>query len=191
MRRLLLALTALLAAAPCHAQQRTGPDSGLPLPRFVSLKSGKVNMRVGPGREYRVEWEYARAGLPVEIIAEFDKWRRVRDADGTEGWVYGALLSGRRTAVVAPWLAATREGPEGTGTDGTGTEAASVTIDLHADGDEGARVVARLEPGVTARLDECDGTWCWIEPHAANGAVRGWVRQINVWGAYPGETFER
>ena len=81
---------------------RRGP-SGLPLPRFVSLKSGRVNSRIGPGVDYSVDWLYLKPGLPMEIIQEYDNWRRVRDADGAEGWVNQSLLSGRRTAIAAPW----------------------------------------------------------------------------------------
>lgn len=178
-----LALAALVIPAlltSTIAQERTGTDSGLPLPRFVSLKSGKVNMRVGPGRDYKVEWEYQRSGLPVEIIAEFDRWRRVRDAQGTEGWVYGALLSGRRTVVVAPWLA-------GSAGEGAGETIPFVALRSSAEGT--SRVVARLEPGVTARATVCDGTWCRVEPHA-DRVPSGWMRQSDLWGAYPGEAFE-
>ncbi len=78
--------------------------SGLPVPRFVSLKPARVNLRVGPGRDYAVSWLFMKSGLPVEIIQEYDNWRRIRDADGTEGWVYQSLLSGKRTAITAPWL---------------------------------------------------------------------------------------
>src|SRR3979409_537382 len=74
--------------------------SGLPLPRYVSLKSDHVNVRAGPTKDNDVAWVYTRSGLPVEITAEFEKWRRDRDSEGAEGWVYHSLLSGRRTAVV-------------------------------------------------------------------------------------------
>ncbi len=77
-----------------------GPVSGLPVPRFVSLKPDKVNVRGGPNARPRRELAYTRAGLPVEITAESDNWRRIRDSDGAEGWVYHSMLSGRRTAVV-------------------------------------------------------------------------------------------
>src|SRR5262245_3374626 len=76
--------------------------SGLPIPRFVSLKTDKVNVRGGPTKDHDVTWVYNRAGLPVEITAEFENWRRIRDWEGAEGWVYHSLLSGRRTATVAP-----------------------------------------------------------------------------------------
>lgn len=110
---LAVALTATLAIPAAFAQESTtdaqptgsiqrGP-SGLPLPRFVSLKSGRVNVRTGPGINYAVEWLYLKAGLPMEILQEYDNWRRVRDSEGAEGWVNQSLLSGKRTALVAPW----------------------------------------------------------------------------------------
>ena len=77
-----------------------GPVTNLPVPRYVSLKSDHVNVRAGPTKDNDVAWVYTRSGLPVEITAEFENWRRVRDSEGAEGWVYHSLLSGRRTAVV-------------------------------------------------------------------------------------------
>src|SRR5262245_33767699 len=82
----------------------TAGPSGQPVPRFVSLKSDRVNLRQGPGTEYPTAWVFRRAGLPVEVLKEFESWRQVRDAEGTTGWVSGAMLSGRRTAVILPWL---------------------------------------------------------------------------------------
>ena len=79
-----------------------GP-SGLALPRFVSLKADKINVRRGPSSEHQVAWVFQRKGLPVEITAEFENWRRIRDSDGDEGWVYQSMLSGKRMALVAPW----------------------------------------------------------------------------------------
>ena len=80
-----------------RGRQSAGSASGLPVPRFVSLKADKVNMHIGPAKTYETKWLYQRAGLPVEIVAEFENWRRMRDADGTEGWMNQSLLSGRRT----------------------------------------------------------------------------------------------
>ena len=177
---LALSLVTLAAStALAGAQQRVGTDTGLPLPRFVSLKSGQVNMRVGPGRDYKVTWQFTRAGTPVEIIAEFDNWRRIRDDEGVEGWVYGALLTGRRTGVVAPWL---RQASDPSSDQ-------FPTVILRAKPETGARRVAKLEAGVIGGLSECDGKWCRMTPDAANGETSGWVRQLDVWGVYPDETF--
>jgi len=99
----LLATVVLTVSGIAAAQQRG--KSGLPLPRFVSLKSDPVNIRTGPGRKYPRAWVYRRAGLPVEIIQEHENWRRVRDADGANGWIPRALLSSRRTVLVMPWEA--------------------------------------------------------------------------------------
>ncbi|MHB0951348.1 MAG: SH3 domain-containing protein [Allorhizobium sp.] len=162
----------LSAGAPvsAHAQASKGL-SGLPLPRFVSLKAQRVNLRIGPSTDYAVSWLYLKSGLPVEIIQEYDNWRRVRDADGTEGWVNQSLLSGERTAIAAPWM-------RGDGQD--------IYVNLRRDSMPTASVVAKLEPGVVLRLDECNGNWC----HAEAGGVEGWVSQAEIWGAYPGEAFK-
>lgn len=146
-----------------------GP-SGLPLPRFVSLKPARVNVRIGPGRGYAVSWLFTRSGLPVEIIQEYDNWRRIRDADGTEGWVYQSLLAGKRTAIIAPWE----------------RENAEQMFELLASADETARVVAKVEAGVIGNIRECTGEWCRLD---ING-TRGWINQRQLWGAYPGEVFD-
>lgn len=169
------AALALVVLAPLPvAAQTTGsinPDvtrgpSGLPLPRFVSLKSGRVNSRIGPGINYSVDWMYLKPGLPMEIIQEYDNWRRVRDADGAEGWINQSLLSGKRTAIAAPWQ-----------------KGKSSRINLMSEPDKGARVVAVLEPGVIGSIESCNGQWC--EMSFAGHA--GWIDQSLVWGAYPGE----
>ncbi len=152
---------------PAYAAQ-VGP-SGLPVPRFVSLKPSRVNLRVGPGRDYAVTWLFLKAGLPVEIIQEYDNWRRIRDADGTEGWVYQSLLSGRRTAIAAPWQ-----------------RDKEVMIELRRNASDDARIVAHLEPGVIGTIKECTGEWCRLEV----GGSDGWLRQNELWGAYPGEKFD-
>lgn len=164
---------ALLLAAPAEslAQSANKGPSGLPLPRFVSLKSKKVNLRVGPGTTYAVSWMYLKSGLPVEIIQEYDNWRKIRDADGTEGWVNQALLSGERSAVTAPWMR------------GKGGE---VFIDMRHDPQKGSPLVARLEPGVVVKLTECNGDWC----EADYEGTEGWISQGEIWGAYPAEVFK-
>src|SRR6202048_4526080 len=97
-----VATVVVLGMAQSEAETAIGPKSGLPVPRFVSLKPDRVNVRAGPTRDHDVAFVYTRAGLPVEITAESDNWRRIRDWEGSEGWVYHSLLSGRRTAVVTP-----------------------------------------------------------------------------------------
>ena len=156
---------AVATEAPPPAQNATRGPSGLPLPRFVSLKSGRVNSRIGPGLNYAVDWMYMKPGLPMEIIQEYDTWRRVRDSDGAEGWINQSLLSGRRTAIAAPWQR------------GKDTQ-----ISLLAE-PKSAEVVATLEPGVVGAIRSCDGEWCEM---TFDGHT-GWINQSLVWGAYPGE----
>ncbi|HWB47187.1 MAG TPA: SH3 domain-containing protein [Hyphomicrobiaceae bacterium] len=157
-------------AEPAQAAAATVGPSGLKIPRFVSLKSDRVNLRQGPGTEYPTSWVFRRAGLPVEVIQEFENWRQIRDAQGTSGWVLGSMLSGRRTALVLPW-----EIKEGQ------TKRAAAT--LRDDDSEDARPVARLEAGVLANISSCEKKWCRISV----GNYRGYIEQIKLWGTYPNE----
>ncbi|WP_224406470.1 SH3 domain-containing protein [Afifella sp. IM 167] len=159
---LLLAL-ALAPGASLAQGVQTGP-SGQPLPRFVSLKSSAVNVRRGPGKNYPVAWRFVRAGLPVEIIQEFDTWRKIRDSDGAEGWIHQSLLSGRRTAIVSPW------------TDGERFEA-------HAEPRAASRVSAILESHVIADVVSCEAGWCNLR----GDGYEGWLPQETLWGVYPNE----
>jgi SH3-like domain-containing protein len=160
------AIVLVVSVLPAAAQQlATGAVSGLPVPRFVSLKPDKVNVRAGPTRTHDVTWQYTRSGLPVEITAESDNWRRIRDWEGSEGWVYHSLLSGRRTALV---IAKTRE----------------ELVPLFSSADEHDSVVAQLQPGVLASVRRCDGRFC----HISGSGFDGWIVQERLWGVYPNET---
>lgn len=168
LRRLVLALAgAAVLAASLAAAQDDLRGTGLPLPRFVSLKSNPANVRRGPGLEYDIAFTFVRAGLPVEITQEFDTWRKIRDADGSEGWVHQSLLSGERTALVAPW-------------DKGGPFAARQSAEA------GAAVLFYLEPRVITKVEECTGTWCLINVQDHEG----WIEQERLWGVYPNEVFE-
>ncbi|MBB4302014.1 SH3-like domain-containing protein [Rhodobium orientis] len=161
---LAVGLGAVSVPSMSHAQNvKTGP-SGLPLPRFVSLKSDRINVRRGPGRDHAVSWVFVRAGLPVEVVQEFENWRRIRDSEGEEGWVFHSLLSGRRSALVAPW-----------------EKTESLTV--HREPDPATPAAAFVQPGVLANVYECDGTWCRIG--AENWS--GWIDQTQLWGVYPDE----
>ena len=167
--RAALSVAAVLVFAPAKADDSVGPVSGLALPRFVSLKADKVNLRAGPTREHDVTWVFTRAGLPVEIVAESENWRRIRDSEGTEGWVYHSLLSSRRTAVVAPWSKEKNE-----------------TFSLRQSDDKNSRVTAALQPGVLASVKNCDKKWCRI----FGDGFDGYIEQERLWGVYPNESIE-
>jgi SH3-like domain-containing protein len=160
---LLLMAVALSGADRPATAQGVGIETNLPIPRFVSLRSNEVNLRTGPGTTYPVEWVYVRRGLPVEVIAEFDVWRRIRDWQNTVGWVHQSMLDGRRTALIVGGDRSLLREPA-----------------------DSAPLVARLAPGVIARLIECDGLWCRIE---AQG-YRGWLKRDEFWGSYPKEPIE-
>lgn len=147
----------ILMAGPAAAERN------LPVPRFVSLRADEVYLRAGPGERYPIEWVYKRKGLPLEVVAEFDIWRKVRDWQGTEGWVHEHMITGNRNIIV------------------TGT-----TRTLHSAPDAASPAVARAEPGVIAHLLACRGAWCRIE---AQG-VQGWLGRDELWGVFPKETVE-
>ena len=160
---LALALALLLPAAAALAQQ-VGTVTGLPLPRYASLKTDRVNLREGPSKEHATTWVFQRAGLPVEITAEFETWLKVRDSEGTEGWVLHSLLSGRRTALVAP---------------GKKKE----TFKVFGTASERGDLAATLESGVIVNIRSCDGAWCYVDGEG----FKGYIQQSNLWGVYPGD----
>jgi SH3-like domain-containing protein len=160
-------LVALGGAALAANDVPTGSASGLAVPRFVSLKSDRVNVRAGPNKDQDVRWVYTRAGMPVEVTAEFENWRRIRDWEGAEGWVYHSLLSGKRTSVIT-------------------AKSKDDLVPLYANADLEAAVSARLQSGVLATLKSCTGAWCRV----TGSGFDGWIRQERLWGAYPNEKVE-
>ena len=162
----LVAAGEIVLASPLQAGGIVG-KSGLQVPRFVSLKAGRVNVRVGPGEDYKIAWVFTRTGLPIEVIQEYDTWRRIRDSDGAVGWVFNSLLSGKRTAVVTPWTKAEAQPLRS----GAGPEAA---------------ITAYLEPGVMGTVERCTGTWCRIRGKGFDG----WIQQDRLWGVYPNEDID-
>lgn len=179
-QRLILAFSCLLfLAAPAIAQEPasdapTGNSkpggaampttSGLPIPRFVSLRTGEINLRTGPGVRYPVEWVYKREGLPVEITAEYDTWRRIRDMEGAEGWVHQSMLSGKRTLVV------------------TGADQQSI----YKTAASNAPMVAKAEPQATGELVGCENAWCEVK----FSGVDGYMPKGTFYGAYADEVMK-
>jgi SH3-like domain-containing protein len=165
-----MATAAALSCAFAASAAAAGADKGLsslPLPRFVSLKADRVNVHGGPDKDHDVVWIYTRVGLPVEITAEFENWRRIRDSDGTEGWVYHSLLSGKRTATVQ-------------------LKAKTDLAPLHASADPKSPVTAQLQFGVLGTVKHCNGTWCEL----TGDGFDGWIEQTDLWGVYPDEKVE-
>ncbi len=164
-----LAVIAALSCGFAASAARAGTDTtaSLPVPRFVSLKADRVNVRGGPDKDHDVAWIYTRVGLPVEITAEFENWRRIRDSEGAEGWVYHSLLSGKRTATVQLK---------------TKTDLAP----LYAKPDAKSGVTAQLQFGVLGTVKHCTGTWCEI----TGDGFDGWIQQNDLWGVYPNEKID-
>jgi SH3-like domain-containing protein len=170
---LLLGVGMILPTPPILAADS---PSGLPLPRFVTTRSTPLNVRVGPGTRYEVAWVYVKEGVPVEIIQEFDTWRKIRDLDGAEGWVHQNLLSGVRAGYVAP-------------------DKTEQNFPIRSGMSDESGVRAYLTPGFRVQIDECDGTWCEVSatstpPEGRPSTYSGYLRQASLWGVYEGEVFD-
>jgi SH3-like domain-containing protein len=170
--KLVIALAAAFVFCPAYAASKPAAQnnntagnassvpaagsSGLPIPRFVSLGTNKVYVRTGPGKQYPIDWIYQRKNLPVEVTAEYDIWRRVRDHEGSSGWVHGSMLSGRRTVTIQ-----------------NGIQTLYYKPDLQS------RPVMRAEADVIAELRRCQPGWCEIQIDGK----RGWIKISGIWGS--------
>ena len=139
-------------------------SSGLPIPRFVTLASEKVFVRTGPALRYPIKWVYQRSNMPVEIIQEFDTWRKIRDMDGDDGWIHQSLLSGNRSVIVK----------------------GEANLAVRKEARDGSRTLAYLEPNVVAAVENCKGAWCEIESEGYNG----YAERKFLWGIYDSEDFD-
>ena len=165
----------LLALLPAAAMAAETP-SGLPLPRFVTTRSTPINVRVGPGTKYDVSWIYKVAGTPVEIIQEFDVWRKIRDVDGSVGWVHQNMLSGNRAGYVLPETNVER-------------------VALRRAAAEDAGVSAWLSNGFPVKIQSCESGWCAVlaVDHSgghASATYSGYLPEGDLWGVYRGESFD-
>ena len=160
--RLLMGIFCVILCASVAKAQELGPETNLPLPRFVSLKAAEGNVRRGPSLSHRIDWVFVRRNMPLRVTAEYGHWRRVVDRDGQGGWVHYSLLSGVRTVIV---------------------DADTV---LRSRPDAGAQGTALLEAGVVARVDECAADWCRLSA----GGYRGWAPKGSYWGVGQGEVLD-
>jgi len=166
LRQLALAALLLLITVPAGAAEgEDAPDnkSRVQLPRFGILRFAAVNLRTGPGTRYPIEWVYRRAGMPVEVTALFDTWYRVRDYEGSEGWVHKTQVKMQRRGIIAIKQQAVRSDPEAK-----------------------AKITAHLQPNVMFNITSCDGNWCAIKGED----FKGYLPQTAFFGAYPHEKFE-
>ena len=147
---------------PVH-EAPVGPVTGLPLPRFVSLKTDEGNARRGPSLQQRVDWVFVREDMPLRIVAEYENWRRVEDRDGLGGWIHYSLLSGHRTVIVDEDRMA-----------------------LRARADAAAPEVALLEAGVVASVESCEVAWCRLSA----GGYSGWAPKSAFWGVDADEVLD-
>jgi len=164
--RVVAAVLALLVAGTVAASAATPAplpetDATGKFPRFESLRANKVDLRTGPGQQYPIQWVYQRRDLPVEVLYAREHWRQIRDWEGSVGWVHEKMLWPHREAIVTGAVRALRVSPQ-----------------------PNASVVARAEPGVIGKIDQCQGGWCRIEA----GEYAGWVTRGEIFGVEANET---
>jgi len=169
-------LSLLISGVASSPAQAVDGASGLPLPRFATTRSNPINVRVGPGTRYDMAWKYLKPGVPVEIVQEFDTWRKIRDLDGSEGWVHQNLLSGRRAAYVA-------------------AESAAEPVPLLSGESDTAGIRAYLPAKFRVDIKECNGQWCEVSAtdHNQSGhttTYTGYLKQAALWGVYRDENFD-
>jgi len=162
--KLILLIAFFLFPTQSFAEVAIGEVTKLPLPRFASLRGDQVYARTGPATRYSIKWEYKRKNQPIEIIQEFDTWRKIRDVDGEEAWVHQSLLSGKRYAI----------------------QNSGDKISLFSRASDESRAVALVEFGAIMRLDSCENAWCSISV----SGYEGYIPYDSLWGIYEGERIE-
>lgn len=153
-----IAGSVMLAASAGHAQDRK-------VPYWASIATGDALLRTGPERTFPAVWRYRRVDLPVQVVQTYGNWRRIKELDGTEGWMLATLLSARRTAVI------------------TGQGLAP----LRSSADDNAPPNWQAQPGVVGRITKCEAGWCLFD----TGGKKGHIRMERIWGVSPGETFDK
>ncbi|NDB83222.1 MAG: hypothetical protein EB127_10920 [Alphaproteobacteria bacterium] len=131
------------------------------LPRFASIKASEANTRTGPGMNYPLSFLYQYRGIPVEIIAEYDQWRKIRDINGDEGWMHSSILSSKRFVMV---------------------KGQHETL-LHVKDNAKSEIIARLEPYLNCELIKISNLWCKIRC----AEYTGWAERVDIWGLYDHE----
>lgn len=160
---------AVIGNAPVHAQNDdVFNSSGLQIPRFVSLRSEKVFVRTGPALRYPIKWVFQMQNLPVEVVQEFDTWRKIKDHTGEEGWVHQSLTQGRRYGVV--------QNPDDLKT----------AVPILKKPMAGAAQIALFEPNVVVKIEECLPTHCKV----TKSGFDGWIERKFLWGIYADEKFD-
>ena len=143
---------------------KKGDETGLPLPRFVSVKSNKVNVRRGPNSTYQIDWVYTRAGVPLKITAEYENWRKVEDFQGEGGWIHSRLLSGKRFVIFLDRRTVLKRKPN-----------------------KNSPAIAIIEKDVIGRLVSTVGDWNEVSV----GGLSGWVLSESTWGTFPKKISEK
>lgn len=163
LRQSLVAVLLAFVPASATATEFADGTTDLPKPRFVSIKRGQAMMRTGPGERFPIKWEYRRAGLPMEILKEYEIWRQVRDPDGEIGWMNKALLAGQRTAIIKDQVRL-----------------------LYVAPDVNSRIAWRIAPGAVVTITLCEDMWCRVSKDGKSG----YILRGQMWGTYAREKIE-
>lgn len=141
---------------------------------FAVIKSSEVNVRKGPNTRYPIEWVFTKKGEPVEVLAKFEHWFRIRDSSGAEGWVKSVMISNkRRNGIILP--------------KNNSKKAKNLYAKLYQEPNHSARVIANIESSKRVELSQCTKLWCKIK--VSN--VIGWVDKSDIWGVYSNEEFKQ
>ncbi len=154
----------LLFSLSAPAFSKADEEAKLPIPRFVSLRSNEANIRTGPGVRYPIKWVIVKEDMPVEIIAEYEDWRKIRDVTQDEGWIHKAMVKGTRTGLVK----ADRK-------------------KIFEENNDKSKVVAIANKGTLLTVDNCDGFFCEVKTEK----VDGFIHQENLYGVKEGEKFSK
>lgn len=144
---------------------------------FASIKSSEVNVRKGPSTRYRIEWVYKSKGEPVEVIGEFEHWKKIRDFNGDEGWIKSIMLSKKRSAIITIPL------PKNT----KQTNEMKLFASLYKKPDNNSYIFAKIESSKRVAIEECKKEWCKIK---VSNSLVGWIRKQYLWGVYSNEIFK-
>lgn len=160
MLRPVATVVAVIVIAAAAMTGGASAETASKLPRFASVRAGEANVRTGPGVRYPVEWVFVYRDMPVEIVSRHDTWRKIRDWEGTEGWVHQSMLSGRRSVIVIGGRRPMRRIAEKSG-----------------------KLVAEVDERVVGRLIDCAKSWCRVDI----AGFRGWMRRSYLWGVDSGD----
>ncbi len=133
-----------------------GKETGLEIPRYVSLKSNDANIRVGPSKNYPIEIKYIKKNYPLKILEEYEEWRKVEDFKKNIGWIHKSLISGNRTGIIL----------------------SKDNKNINLVNTLGGNVIGEIGKGNIVNVEKCKTNWCLVSKEN----FRGWIHKKYIWG---------